>query len=98
MHINTAKKTLGAWTTPTGDPSGSLERMKNSAMQWIIGATTCKLSHHALWFSFKRHFWSSISYGLCSNTASLAALDEVVQKGILPACFTKDWLVLPSTS
>ena len=33
--VDTAKETLGVWTSPVGDPKAALETMHNKADKWI---------------------------------------------------------------
>ena len=33
--VNTAKETLGVWTSPVGEPKYALETMQNEADEWI---------------------------------------------------------------
>ena len=33
--VDTAKETLGVWTSPVGDPKAALETMQNKADKWI---------------------------------------------------------------
>ena len=54
--------------------------MQSKAQEWIDRAKEGKMMQRDIWFLTKHQLWPKVSYGLCSNTASLADLNSALQK------------------
>ena len=52
--VDTAKKTLGVWTSPVGDFKTALETMQNKANEWIARSKEGILSRRDVWFLLDR--------------------------------------------
>ena len=65
--VDTAKETLGVWTSFVGDSKYSLETMQNKADEWIARVKEGNLSRRDVWFLVDRQLWPRFGYGLSSN-------------------------------
>ena len=80
LSVNTAKETLGVWTSPDGQSSQLLTAIQTKAQSWIDRAKEGKLMRRDVWFLLDHQLWPGRSYGLCSNTASFADLTLCLKK------------------
>ena len=58
--VDTAKETLGVWTSTVGDSKDALERMQNKADEWIAGAKEITPSRRGVWFLLNRQLWPNV--------------------------------------
>ena len=80
LPVDTAKETLGVWTSPTGCNKKAIQAMQNKAQEWIDRAKEGNMRQRDIWFLTKHQLWPKVSYGLCSNTAKFADLETALQK------------------
>ena len=66
--VDTAKETLGVWTSPVRDSKAALETMQNKADKWISRAKEGTLSRRDVWFLLDRQLWPRVGYGLNRKT------------------------------
>ena len=79
LSVDSAKKTLGVVTCPSGESKGSISQMQAKGKEWVESAKNGKMNRRFVWFSIERQLWPSVGYGLCSNTGSLRELTESMQ-------------------
>ena len=80
LAVTKAHKTLGSMTCPTGCGNAAVKRMQESAQAWCDKASVAKLSRRNFWFLVQMKFWPQVGFGICNNTASLAVLQECLQR------------------
>jgi hypothetical protein len=78
--VSHTEKTLGAMTSPDGNSTASIAMMQEKAQQWINAVRNGHLHRRNVWFSLKVQFWLRIGYGLCSSTATLDELENVLHR------------------
>jgi hypothetical protein len=76
--VSQAEKTLGAMTSPDGDSTASIALMQEKVQHWINAVCNGHLHQQKVWFSLKVQFWPRVGYGLCSSTATLDKLENVL--------------------
>ena len=79
-EMNTAKETLGFWTSHVGYFKAALETMQNKADKWIARAKEGTLSRRDLWFLLDRQLWPRVGYGLSSNIFYWYKLTDCLKK------------------
>ena len=67
--VDTAKETLGLFSSHVGDSRASLDTMKNKADEWIARAKEVTLSRRDVWFLLDRQLWPRVGYELSKNTS-----------------------------
>ncbi len=65
-------------TLPDGNSNSAISMIQEKAQQWINAIRNGHLHHHNVWFLLKIQFFSRISYGLCSSTATFKELEHVL--------------------
>jgi len=80
LPVTESKETLGVWSSPSGCNKRAIKSMQSKAQEWIDRAKEGKMMQRDIWFLTKHQLWPKVSYGLCSNTASLADLNSALQK------------------
>jgi hypothetical protein len=78
--VSHAEKTLGAMTSPDGNSTASIAMMQEKAQQWINAVCNGHLHQQNVWFSLKVQFWPRVGYGLCSLTATLHELENMLHQ------------------
>jgi hypothetical protein len=78
--VNHAEKTLGAMTLPDGNSKASIHLMQEKAQKWINDVQNGHLHRCNIWLSLKMQFWPRVGYGLCSSTATFAALEKALHR------------------
>ena len=71
LPVESAIKTLGSMTCPTGSSAAALGRMQQQGQEWAG-----KLSHLNMWFMMDRQFWTRVGYGISNTSASWEELDQ----------------------
>ncbi len=67
-------------TSPDGNSTASIALMQEKAQHWINAVCNCHLHRQNVWFSLKVQFWPRVGYGLCSSTATLEELENVLHR------------------
>ena len=67
--LDTAKQTLGVWTSYVGYSKVALETMQNDMDKWISRTKEGTLSRRNMWFLVDRQLWPRVWYRLSSNTS-----------------------------
>lgn len=80
LPVSQAHKTLGSMTCPTGSGEAAMQQMRDKAQKFLDKASLAKLSRRNFWFLLERKFWPQVGFGICNNTASVADLQEGLQK------------------
>ena len=80
LSADTACKTLGVFTAPSGNATKAIEAMQEKAGNWVERARGRNLHRRQVWFMMEKQFWPRVSYGLCANTASWSVLEDCLQK------------------
>jgi hypothetical protein len=75
LSINSAVKTLGSMTCPSGSNRAGLERMRIQGQEWVDQIAGGKMSRRNVWFMADWQFWSRVGYGICNNTATWEELE-----------------------
>jgi hypothetical protein len=78
--VDHAEKTLGTMTLLDGNSKTSIRLMQEKAQKWINDVQNGHLHHRNLWLSLKMQFWPQVGYGLCSSTATFAALKMALHR------------------
>ena len=78
--VDTAKETLGVYTCPSGKNEVQIATMQKKAQEWLDKAKNGHVQRRQVWFMLEKQFWPRVGYGLCSNTASFAALSICPKK------------------
>ena len=76
LSVDTASKTLGVKTCPSGKAEGALERIRKRAQEWVDLVKNGKMHRRQVWFSVDRQFWPKVGYGLSSVSATFAQLES----------------------
>ena len=80
LSVDTAHKTLGSMTCPTGAGDAAVTQMQEKAQSFLDKATQAKLSRRNFWCLMERKMWPQVGFGICNNTATLPILRECLQK------------------
>lgn len=80
LGVDDARKTLGYWTTPSGNAEVSIQRMKEGAQGWIDKAKEGGLHRRYIWKMMDIQLWPRIGFGMCNNLASLPTLQTCLLK------------------
>jgi hypothetical protein len=67
-------------TLPDGNSEASIRLMHEKAQKWINDVQNGHLHRHNIWLSLKMQFWHQVGYGLCSSTATFAALKKALHR------------------
>lgn len=87
LGVDEARKTLGYWTSPSGNADTSIQTMQEGAQTWHDKAKTGGLHRRYIWKMMDIQLWARIGFGICNNLASLATLNTCLLKeyyNILP--------------
>ena len=85
--VDTAKETLGFWTSPVGDSKAALETIQNKADKCIVRVKEGTLSRRDVWFLLDRQMWPRVGYGMISNTSNWHNLTDCLKN--------KWWKLIP---
>ena len=80
MAVSKSKETLGVHTCPSGGNKGALKAIQDKAQGWVDKEKNGKRKRISVWFLLGKQFWPKARYGLCSNTASFAQLEDCLQR------------------
>ena len=72
LPVESAIKTLGSMTCPTGSSAAALGHMQQQGQE--------KLSHRNMWFMMDRQFWPRVGYGISNTSASWEELDQCLRR------------------
>jgi len=70
LPVESAIKTLGLMTCPTGSSASALGRMQQQGQEWADHVKSGKLSCRNMWFMMDRQFWPRVGYGISNTSAS----------------------------
>ena len=70
LPVESAIKTLGLMTCPTGSSASALGRMQQQGQEWADRVKSGKLSRRNMWFMMDRQFWPRVGYGISNTSAS----------------------------
>ena len=76
LSVDSALKTLGSMTCPSGSNKSSLERMKSQCEEWYNRLMLGSLSRRDVWFMCEVQLWPQVGYGICNNSASWEELNN----------------------
>ena len=76
LSVDSAVKTLGNMTCPSGSNKAAITRMKSQCEEWFNRLTLGSLSRRDVWFMSEIQLWPRLGYGICNNTASWDELDS----------------------
>jgi hypothetical protein len=76
LSVDSAVKTLGSMTCPSGSNKASIERMLTQCEEWFNRLCLGTLSRRDVWFMWEIQLWPRIGYGICNNTAPWDVLDR----------------------
>jgi hypothetical protein len=77
---NTATKTLGQMTCPTGSSAGAISQMKEKVKKWIDKAKGGRLHRRNVWFSLDKQFWPGVAFGISSITTTFSELEHCLMR------------------
>jgi hypothetical protein len=80
LPVESAIKTLGLMTCPTGSSASALGRMQQQGQEWADRVKSGKLSRRNMWFMMDRQFWPRVGYGISNTSASWEQLDQCLRK------------------
>jgi len=80
LPVESAIKTLGSITCPTGSSASALGRMQQQGQEWADRIKSGKLSRRNMWFMMDRQFWPRVGYGISSTSASWEELDQCLRR------------------
>ena len=69
LSVDSAVKTHGSMTCPSGSNKAAIERMLSQGEEWFNRLTLGLLSRRDVWFMMEIQVWPRIGYGICNNTA-----------------------------
>jgi hypothetical protein len=70
LPCNSAIKTLGLMTCPSGSNAAALNRMRQQGQEWVDKVIASTLNHQNLWFMVDCQFWPRLGYGIGKNSAT----------------------------
>jgi hypothetical protein len=76
LSVDSALKTLGSMTCPSGSNKSALERMKSQCEEWYNRLMLGSLSRRDVWFMCEVQLWPQVGYGICNNSASWEELNN----------------------
>ena len=79
LSVNTAKETLGVWTSPDGQSSQPLTAIQTKAQSWIDRAKEDKLMRRDVWFLLD-HQLGQVSAMVCAATLQVSPISPSVSK------------------
>jgi len=74
LSVNTAVKTLGFMTCPSGDNSAATQQMRKIGQEWVDRVKSGHLSRRDVWFMVDCQLWPRLGFGICNSTATWAEL------------------------
>ena len=80
LPVESAIKTLGSMTCPTGSSASALGRMQQQGQEWADRVKSGKLSRRNMWFMMDRQFWPRVGYGISNTSASWEQLDQCLRR------------------
>jgi hypothetical protein len=80
LLCNSAIKTLGSMTCPSGNSAAALDRMRQQGQDWVGRVLASTLSCQNLWFMIDCQLWPRLGYGICNNTASWDDLEGCLKQ------------------
>ena len=80
LLCNSAIKTLGLMTCPSGNSAAALDRMRQQGQDWVDRVLASTLSRQNLWFMIDCQLWPQLGYGICNNTASWDNLEGCLKQ------------------
>ena len=80
LPVESAIKTLGSMTCPTGSSAAVLGRMQQQGQEWADRVKSGKLSHRNMWFMMDRQFWPRVGYGISNTSASWEELGQCLRR------------------
>jgi hypothetical protein len=76
LSVDSAVKTLGSMTCPSGRNNAAITRMKSQCEEWFHRLTLGSLSRRDVWFMSEIQLWPRVGFGICNNTATWDELDS----------------------
>ena len=64
LSVDTARKTLGVFTCPSGNFGVQLLNMKKKGQEWIDRAKESRLMRRDMWFLLDCQLWPELGYGI----------------------------------
>ena len=80
LSCNSAIKTLGSMTCPSGSSTAALDRMRQQGQDWVDRVLASTLSCQNLWLMMDCQLWPRLGYGICNNTASWEDLEGCLKR------------------
>ncbi len=80
LPCNSAIKTLGLMTCPSGSNAAALDRMRQQGQEWVDKVIASTLNCRNLWFMVDCQFWPWLEYGICNNSATWDELEGCLQR------------------
>ena len=78
--VDSASKTLGAMTCPSGSSLAAMERMRTIAQEWIDKVKNGELSRRELWFLLERQFKPKVLFAIGTVSAEFEALANALHR------------------
>ena len=76
LSVDSAVKTLGSMTCPSGSNKAAIIRMKSQCDEWYNRLIIGSLSRREVWFMCEVQLWPRVGFGICNNTAPWDELDN----------------------
>jgi hypothetical protein len=80
LSVNTAVKTLGFMTCPSGDNSAATQQMRKIGQEWVDRVKSGHLSRRDVWFMVDCQLWPRLGFGICNSTATWAELCDCMMR------------------
>jgi hypothetical protein len=80
LLCNSAIKTLGLMTCPSGSNAAALDSMRQQNQEWVDKVIASTLNRQNLWFMVDCQFWPWLGYGICNNSATWNELEGCLQR------------------